>query len=102
ISIEALKHDKHILLEKPISTNLENASLIIRMAEKYNKIAMVGYIERFNPSLRRVKELVANGEVGELSKVSSRRASKFMGKPEWVWDKVGMMIHVCGHDVDIL
>lgn len=102
IAVKALEAGKYVLLEKPIATTLEDASLIIETAKKCNRTVMVGYIERFNPSLRRVKSLVQNGQIGELFKVSSRRASRFEGKPDWVWDKCGMMVHICGHDLDII
>lgn len=102
IAVKALKAGKHVLLEKPVATNMEDALLIIDSAKKYDHIVMVGYIERFNPSLRRVKSLVKNGHIGQLVKVSSRRASRFEGKPDWVWDKCGMMVHICGHDMDVI
>ena len=102
IAIKALEANKDVLLEKPIATKLEDALAIKEAAEKYNRTVMVGHIERFNPSLRRVKSLIKNGHIGRPFKVSSRRASTFKGKPEWVWDKCGMMIHICGHDLDVI
>ncbi|MFZ5754203.1 MAG: Gfo/Idh/MocA family protein [Bacillota bacterium] len=102
MAIKALVAGKHVLLEKPIATNIEDAYAIAETAVKYNRKVMVGYIERFNPSLRRVKSILKNGHIGNVFKVSSRRSSRLLGKPEWCFTEVGMMTHIVGHDVDIL
>ena len=102
IAVKAMKAGKHVLMEKPIAITMEDAEVIVKTAEESGVVAMVGYVERFNPSLRRTKALIQNGRIGEVYKVSSRRASKFGVKPDWVFEDVGMMIHNIGHDLDIL
>lgn len=102
IAVRAMQAGKHVLMEKPISVTLEDADAIVKTAKETGVVAMVGYVERFNPSLRRAKALIKNGKIGEVYKVSSRRASKFGVKPDWVFSQVGMMIHNIGHDLDTL
>lgn len=102
IAVDAMRAGKHVLLEKPIAITMEDAMEIARTARETGVVAMVGYVERFNPSLRRTKALVKNGRIGQVYKVSSRRASKFGVKPDWVFSQVGMMIHNIGHDLDII
>ena len=102
IAIEAMGAGKHVLMEKPIAITIEDADAIVKKAKETGVVAMVGYVERFNPSLRRTKALIKNGKIGQVYKVSSRRASKYGVKPDWVFSQVGMMIHNVGHDLDIL
>lgn len=102
IAVAAMRAGKHVLLEKPISISLEDAQKIAETAKETNTVAMVGYVERFNPSLRRTKALIQNGKIGQVYKVSSRRASRFGVKPDWVFSETGMMIHNIGHDLDII
>ena len=102
IAVRAMQAGKHVLMEKPIAITLEDADAIAKSARETGVVAMVGYVERFNPSLRRTKALIQNGKIGDVYKVSSRRASRFGVKPDWVFSQVGMMIHNVGHDLDIL
>ncbi len=102
IAVSAMKAGKHVLLEKPVAVTMEDALAIAETTKITGVTAMVGYVERFNPSLRRTKALIQNGKIGQVYKVSSRRASKFGVKPDWVFSEVGMMIHNVGHDLDIL
>jgi UDP-N-acetylglucosamine 3-dehydrogenase len=102
LAIETLAAGKHVFLEKPVAVDLKDGLAIDEASQKESKVAMVGYPERFNPSMRRVKDLITHGHIGKVYKVSSRRASRFTGKSEWAFARVGMMIHIAGHDVDLV
>ena len=49
IAKQALKHSCHLFIEKPITTNVEEAQKIIEIANRLNLKVQVGHIERFNP-----------------------------------------------------
>jgi predicted dehydrogenase len=63
---EALIAGKHVLLEKPMTLNSQQAFELMSLAEKDNLILQVGYIFRFNNALRKVRELIRDGFFGEL------------------------------------
>jgi predicted dehydrogenase len=48
----------HVLVEKPISRTLEDADRLIRAAARNGRVLQVGHVERFNPAVRAVREIV--------------------------------------------
>lgn len=57
---------KHILCEKPLALNAEEARDAIVYAQDKNVLIMEGFMYRFHPQWRRVKELVQCGEIGKI------------------------------------
>ena len=49
---------KHIFIEKPIATTIEEAEEIVALANKYNVKGQVGHVERFNPAFTAVKDMI--------------------------------------------
>jgi UDP-N-acetylglucosamine 3-dehydrogenase len=66
IAHEALSQHKHVLLEKPMAMNSREAFKLARLAEKKGQILLVGHIFRFNSALDKAKEILENGELGEI------------------------------------
>jgi myo-inositol 2-dehydrogenase / D-chiro-inositol 1-dehydrogenase len=64
-SIAALKAGKHVLVEKPVATNLSDAEEMIRTAKSTGKKLMVAEPIRFSPSHKRADRLIREGELGE-------------------------------------
>ncbi|MCS7104088.1 MAG: Gfo/Idh/MocA family oxidoreductase [Thermofilaceae archaeon] len=60
----ALENGKHVLVEKPMSTKLEEAEKMSLEAKKRNLFLMVNFENRFNPPFRYVKELLQGDELG--------------------------------------
>ena len=94
----ALEAGKHALVEKPMARGVEEARELVQLAEREDLILAVGFVERFNPGLRKVKELVEKGELGEVLCASSRRLSLWPKRP---WD-VGVVRDLAIHDLDLL
>ena len=66
ISIAALDAGKHVLLEKPMGRNLDEARAIAAAAKRSGKRVKIGFNHRYHPALRRAHELFAAGEIGKL------------------------------------
>ena len=49
---------KHIFIEKPIATTVEEADEIVALATKYKVKGQVGHVERFNPAFTAVKDMI--------------------------------------------
>jgi UDP-N-acetylglucosamine 3-dehydrogenase len=65
----ALKAKKHVLIEKPIATSLEEADEMILAASENNSILMVAHNQRFIPYFKRTKELIEKNILGKVNMV---------------------------------
>ena len=70
IASKCLIARKHVFLEKPISTNIEDANKLIELSERNNVILQVGHIYRFNNSVQKARELINNFELGHIYSVN--------------------------------
>lgn len=95
---KALKAGKHIFVEKPLASTIPEAKRIVKLAKDKERLLMVGFIERFNPGVQHVKELVDKGEIGVPVSATVRRVSQW---PERIGD-VGVVKDYAIHDVDIV
>jgi len=101
----ALMHDKHVFLEKPFCLNVSQAEELINLAEKRNKILMVGHVVRFMPPYQQLKQWVDNKQFGDLKFLS---LSRFCGIPSWgQWKEKnvkelsgGALFDLVIHDID--
>ena len=96
VSLKAIQNGVHILIEKPFTYTLDSALKIIDAAKRENVKIMVGYVERFNPAISKLKELVDNRELGDLISLSARR----LGGPRII--DCGVVLDLGVHDIDIM
>lgn len=94
---KALETGKHVLVEKPMASNVQQAEKIVDLAKQNNLRLMVGFIERFN-GVKRFKEAVDNGKIGNIVSATARRSSKW---PERIGD-VGVVKDMAIHDIDAI
>lgn len=66
ISIAALKAGKHVLCEKPAAYTYEEATKMQEARRESGKILNIGVVNRFNDSVRAIKDLIDQGELGEV------------------------------------
>ncbi len=97
-AMKALKAEKHVFVEKPMSYNVRQAKRTVDLAEKSERHLMVGFIERFNPGVQQVKEAIKKGEIGTVVSATARRVSQW---PERIGD-VGVVKDTAIHDIDII
>jgi len=98
VALQAIKHGVDLLVEKPLASSASDALKIIKAAEAEGVRLMVGHIERFNPGVRRVKEIISAGKMGDVVLMSSRRVSMW---PARVGD-VGVVKDLAIHDIDVM
>lgn len=105
----AAESGKHIIVEKPLATNLDDCDRIIRYARKSGITAMVGQTHRFYPSNRAVKSILDEETVGQVRTVQdySLDPGFVIGKgltPQWVKQKEagGGVVMDAVHAVDRL
>ena len=66
VAEEALAAGKHVLVEKPLATTLEDARALVAAAETTGRTLMVSQNYRFRRGARAVQQVIAGGEIGEL------------------------------------
>jgi predicted dehydrogenase len=93
VARDALGQGKHVLLEKPITTTVEQAEELVKLAESNKLKLQVGHIERFNPAVR-----AAAGQVQNPMFIDCTRIAPFGGRNTDVPVVLDLMIH----DIDII
>ena len=95
--LQLANHGIHALIEKPVTTTpIEARKLIAAFAEK-NLIGGVGHVERFNPAIQAMREKIAEGLLGDVFQIATRRQGPF---PPRVSD-VGVVKDLATHDIDL-
>ncbi len=87
-----------ILVEKPIADNLNDALGIVNGAKRMGAKLLVGYVERFNPVVLKMKEIIDSGKLGHVVSISAKRVGPL---PPRVKD-VGVIVDLAVHDIDII
>ncbi len=106
----ALRLGYNILLEKPISTRVEQVLEIERLARQMDRRVMVCFVLRFAAFYRKVKEIIESGALGEIVSIQAsegvmpwHQAHSFV---RGHWSVVGksspMILSKCCHDMDIV
>jgi len=93
VAKQCLEQGIHILLEKPITTNLDQADELIRISGERGLVFQVGHIERFNPAVTAVKELLKSPRY-----LSAERSAPFTVR----CTDVNVVLDLMIHDLDIV
>jgi len=103
--IAALQQGKHVYLEKPLATNLDDANRILRAWRQSGKVGMIGFNYRFNPLYRAVKHHIQSGRLGELVSVRTVFSSPQPEMPAWKQARKtggGVLLDLASHHIDLL
>ena len=73
ICTRALRAGKDVFCEKPLALTYDEGRRVAALAKEEGRILMVGHVLEYHPAIRRVLDLVAEGELGTLRYVYSRR-----------------------------
>jgi predicted dehydrogenase len=93
VGADFLNQNIDVLIEKPITTNLEQADELIKIAESNHRILQVGHLERFNPAVIAFKDIVHSPMF-----IEAHRLSIFKDRSTDVSVVLDLMIH----DIDII
>jgi predicted dehydrogenase len=66
VAIQAMEAGKHVLVEKPIARNSAEALAMIEARDRTGKTLMVGMNQRFSPKRAALKQLIEEGELGDV------------------------------------
>lgn len=71
----AMEAGKHVLLEKPMCLNLEEARDLLKIRQATNKVLMHGHIFLHNPGIRYLKDSVSHGDFGNIQYLDATRTN---------------------------
>lgn len=98
VAQECIKRNIHVLLEKPIAATVAEGELLQKSAKINDVKLLIGHIERFNPVVTKVKEILAKGEIGKVVSIMARRVGVF---PPQIKD-ANIAVDLAIHDIDIV
>lgn len=87
----------NLLIEKPITAELQEAERLVKLAKEMNVKLAVGHVERFNPAIRMLKKIIDVGRLGKITSILARRVGLF---PPNIKDS-NVIIDLAVHDIDI-
>lgn len=87
----------HTLVEKPIAHSVEAGRRMTAAFAAKGLVGAVGHVERFNPALQEMRRRLAQGAIGEVYQIATRRQSTF---PARIAD-VGVAKDLASHDIDL-
>ncbi|MFT3868879.1 MAG: Gfo/Idh/MocA family oxidoreductase [Nibricoccus sp.] len=93
----ALNAGKHVMIEKPLAASTAECEELIDIAKAKGVILMVGHTFLYSPPVRKIKEIVDSGDIGEIRYISARRLNLglFQKDINVAWD-------LAPHDISVI
>jgi len=93
ISMRLLKEGKSVLVEKPITESVEQGENLVSFANKNSSILQVGHLERFNPAVEAIENLISEPKFIEVQRLGSFSARSL---------DIDVVLDLMIHDLDII
>jgi predicted dehydrogenase len=97
VALQAIEAGKHVLVEKPLAPTAAGARRLGRAASAAGVILMVGHTFEYNPAVRKLRELVRHGELGEVYYIDSARLNLGLYQND-----VNVVLDLAPHDISII
>ncbi len=97
LALQAIRAGKHVLVEKPFTSSTDQARRLVDEAARYGRILAVDHTFIYTPAVRKIKEIVTSGALGDVYYYDSVRVNLglFQHDVNVVWD-------LAVHDLSIL
>ncbi|MFH1419410.1 MAG: Gfo/Idh/MocA family oxidoreductase [Planctomycetota bacterium] len=86
LALQAIKADKHVLVEKPLTATADEARRLLDEAEKRRRVVMVDHTFLYTGAVQKIHDIIASGELGEI----------------YYYDSVRVNLGLFQHDVSVL
>lgn len=97
IATAALAKGKHVVVEKPLADSREIGVEMARAAERNGLVLMADHTYCYTPAVLKIRELIENGEIGEILYIDSIRINLGLIQPD-----VDVLWDLAPHDLSIL
>jgi predicted dehydrogenase len=97
LAMRAIEAGKHVFVEKPLAASSEECARLIEAAERASVTLMVGHTFIYSSPVRKIREIIDSGTLGEVLHISARRLNLglFHSDINVVWD-------LAPHDISII
>ncbi|MEQ8272940.1 MAG: Gfo/Idh/MocA family oxidoreductase [Deltaproteobacteria bacterium] len=97
LGVRAIDAGKHVFIEKPLASSVEDANQLIEAAKAKSRVLMVGHTFEYSPPVLRTKQIIDKGELGDIFFISVMRVNLGLHQRDVsvIWDLVP-------HDFSIL
>ena len=110
IALDALARGKHVLCEKPLALDADDAHRLCEAALATDRVTQVGFVYRQWPAVAMARRLVDEGAIGEVRTARARFLLDYNGDPDipmnWRFDRAragsGALGDVGSHCIDLL
>lgn len=98
----ALLAGKHVMIEKPMAASAEQCEELIAIAREKKLVLMVGHTFLYSPAIKKIKEIVDHGDLGQIRYISARRLNLglFQKDINVAWDlaphDISIVLHLLG------
>ena len=99
LAMELIALGKHLLVEKPIASTFEQGREMLAAAQAKGTKLVVGHVERFNPAVRKLREVMQEGFLGTPIHIAFTRIG---GYPDTVLAGNNVILDLAVHDIDVL
>src|SRR6266545_938344 len=97
VALAALEAGKHVLVEKPLASSYGDGLKLVTAAQERGLVLMLDHTFCYTPVVRRLRELVRGGDLGELQYVDSVRINLGIVQPD-----IDVLWDLAPHDLSIL
>ncbi|MEA2642572.1 MAG: phthalate 4,5-cis-dihydrodiol dehydrogenase [Chloroflexota bacterium] len=80
-AILAAQHGKHLICEKPMALNLEQAQAMVDAVDANHVVYVQGHSKIYNPPVRKMREIVVGGELGRVYQINSWNYRNWLNQP---------------------
>ena len=98
VVLELIGRKKHVLVEKPLASSFTQGREILEAAKAAGVKIAVGHVERFNPVVRKLREVIKAGWLGDPIHFSFTRVG---GYPETILAGNNVLLDLAVHDIDV-
>lgn len=111
LAIKGFNHGLHVLTEKPAGVYTKQVREMNDVASKSNKVFGIMYNQRTNPVYQKMKSLIEEGEIGEITRINwiittwyRTQAYYNSGdwRASWAGEGGGVLLNQCPHQLDLL
>jgi predicted dehydrogenase len=97
LAMQALAANRHVLVEKPLATTVADGKKLVAEARKRGLTLMIDHTYCYTPAVRRLRDLLRGGELGDLQYIDSVRINLGLVQPD-----VDVFWDLAPHDLSIL
>ena len=97
LALDALRHGKHVFVEKPLALSSDQCVELATEAQRHRRTLMVGHTFVYTAAVNKVRDLIRQGELGTIYYINSTRVNLGVFQPDInvIWD-------LAPHDISIM